>query len=73
MGSLLTCSRLGLVGIGLRVNKKSNVIIRNLKISKVIAGTGDAIGIQESKNVWGKIHFPPYFLSKTMKLTDTAL
>lgn len=73
MGSLLTCSRPGLVGIGLRVNKKSNVIIRNLKISKVIGSTGDAIGIQESKNVWGKIHFPPYFLSKAMKLTDTAL
>ncbi|KAG8927868.1 hypothetical protein FRC02_007649, partial [Tulasnella sp. 418] len=43
-----------LVGIGLRVLDKSNVIIRNLKISKVLAATGDAIGIQGTtvKNIW---------------------
>ncbi|PVF96910.1 putative pectate lyase 1 [Serendipita vermifera] len=41
-----------LTGIGLRVNKVSNVIIRNLKIQKVLAGTGDAIGIQEASKIW---------------------
>lgn len=30
----------------------SNVIVRNLKISKVLADNGDAITIQASKNVW---------------------
>lgn len=44
--------QIALVGIGLRVNGESNVIIRNLKISKVLADTGDAIGIQDSNNVW---------------------
>jgi pectate lyase len=39
-------------GIGLRVLEKSNVILRNLKISKVIADVGDAIGVQASNNVW---------------------
>ncbi|RPB04873.1 pectin lyase-like protein [Choiromyces venosus 120613-1] len=42
---------IALVGINLRVNSKNNVIIRNLKISKVLADTGDAIGIQAAKNV----------------------
>ncbi|KAG8929037.1 hypothetical protein FRC02_006102, partial [Tulasnella sp. 418] len=43
-----------LEGIGLRVLEKSNVIIRNLKISKVLADVGDAIGVQGTtvKNVW---------------------
>lgn len=43
----------GLVGIGLSVKKHNNVIIRNLKISKVKADSGDAIGIQYANNVWG--------------------
>lgn len=33
-----------LVGVGLRVLEESNVIIRNIKISKVLADAGDAIG-----------------------------
>lgn len=41
-----------LVGIGLRVLNEKNVIIRNVKISKVLAGTGDAIGIQAASQVW---------------------
>lgn len=28
------------------------MIIRNIKISKVLASAGDAIGIQASSNVW---------------------
>lgn len=34
--------------------EKTNVIIRNLKISKVLAGTGDAIGVQgtTTSHVW---------------------
>ncbi|PPQ70226.1 hypothetical protein CVT24_013084 [Panaeolus cyanescens] len=39
-------------GVGLRVNGESNVIIRNLKITKVVAEAGDAIGIQSSSRVW---------------------
>ncbi|KAI5847513.1 putative pectate lyase [Tricharina praecox] len=45
-------SAAALVGIGLRVYKESNVIIRNIKVSKVLAGTGDAIGLQLATNVW---------------------
>jgi pectate lyase len=43
---------IALVGVGLRVYKASNVIIRNVKISKVLADAGDAIGIQEASKVW---------------------
>ncbi|QRW19895.1 pectate lyase [Rhizoctonia solani] len=50
--SLLGKSGSSLVGVGLRVNKKNNVIIRNLKISKVLASAGDALGIQEASKVW---------------------
>lgn len=41
-----------LTGVGLRVKGVSNVILRNLKISKVLASAGDAIGIQKASNVW---------------------
>ncbi|GIJ99494.1 hypothetical protein Aspvir_001626 [Aspergillus viridinutans] len=41
-----------LTGFGLLVKKKSNVIIRNLGVKKVLAANGDAIGVQYSNNVW---------------------
>ncbi|CAJ2513989.1 Uu.00g021080.m01.CDS01 [Anthostomella pinea] len=46
-----------LKGVGLKINGKSgervrNVIVRNLSIDKVLASTGDAIGIQYAENVW---------------------
>ncbi|CZR58491.1 probable pectate lyase B precursor [Phialocephala subalpina] len=41
-----------LVGFGLLVKSKTNVIIRNLTIQKVLADNGDAIGVQLSTNVW---------------------
>ncbi|GKT44662.1 pectate lyase plyB [Colletotrichum spaethianum] len=41
-----------LEGIGLTILGQKNVIIRNMKISKVEANFGDAITIQLSKNVW---------------------
>ncbi len=41
-----------LVGVGLRVYKEENVIIRNIAISKVLAEAGDAVGVQESNQVW---------------------
>ncbi|EEB95458.1 hypothetical protein MPER_05573 [Moniliophthora perniciosa FA553] len=41
-----------LVGVGLRALDVKNVIFRNLKISKVLADAGDAIGIQASSQVW---------------------
>lgn len=39
-------------GVGFYINKANNVIVRNLKISKVPAANGDAIGIQAAQNVW---------------------
>ena len=39
-------------GVGLRVIDVSNVIIRNIKISKVLASAGDAIGVQAAHQVW---------------------
>ncbi|KAM0718060.1 hypothetical protein Q7P37_006392 [Cladosporium fusiforme] len=44
----------GLTGVGLFVRNAKNVIIRNLAISKVRTGNpgGDAIGVQESTNIW---------------------
>ncbi|KAK0205180.1 polysaccharide lyase family 1 protein [Desarmillaria ectypa] len=39
-------------GVGLRVLDESNVIIRNVKIQKVLADVGDAVGIQASSQVW---------------------
>jgi pectate lyase len=41
-----------LTGIGFYIKDSENVIMRNLKISKVKAANGDAIGIQASSNVW---------------------
>ncbi|CAH0045296.1 unnamed protein product [Clonostachys solani] len=41
-----------LTGVGLTINGQKNVIVRNLKISKVLADYGDCITIQESTNVW---------------------
>ncbi|WP_084558080.1 pectate lyase family protein [Hamadaea tsunoensis] len=44
----------GLTGCGLNMKSVHNVIIRNLKISKVVAGNGngDAIHIETSTNIW---------------------
>ncbi|KAB8290762.1 hypothetical protein EYC80_008399 [Monilinia laxa] len=41
-----------LVGVGLYINKSANVIVRNIVSQKVLAGNGDAIGVQASTNVW---------------------
>nr|O59939.1 RecName: Full=Pectate lyase B; Flags: Precursor [Colletotrichum gloeosporioides]AAD09857.1 pectate lyase B [Colletotrichum gloeosporioides] len=41
-----------LTGVGLYINKQENVIVRNMKISKVLADNGDRIGIQASSKVW---------------------
>jgi len=50
--SVIGKSGSSLVGVGLRVYQESNVIIRNVKISKVLADYGDAIGVQEAHHVW---------------------
>ncbi|KAI1420112.1 polysaccharide lyase family 1 protein [Xylaria sp. FL1777] len=50
--SIIGAAGSSLTGVGLYINKQSNVIVRNMKISKVLADNGDAIGIQASKNVW---------------------
>ncbi|KAF8602559.1 pectate lyase B [Ceratobasidium sp. AG-I] len=41
-----------LTGVGLRIIDVSNVIVRNLKINKVLAGAGDHIGVQAANRVW---------------------
>ncbi|GES65439.1 pectate lyase plyB [Aspergillus terreus] len=41
-----------ITGIGFYIRRVSNVIMRNLKIGQVDADNGDAIGIDESTNVW---------------------
>ncbi|TGJ80114.1 hypothetical protein E0Z10_g8658 [Xylaria hypoxylon] len=41
-----------LTGIGLTILGQSNVIIRNLKSSKVLADYGDAVTVQKSTNIW---------------------
>lgn len=41
-----------MTGVGLRIKDVSNVIVRNMKISKVLADAGDAIAIQAASNVW---------------------
>lgn len=45
-------SSAGFEGVGLYIDKSSNVIIQNIKSSKVLASNGDAIGIQAATNVW---------------------
>lgn len=50
--TIVGASGSSLTGIGLYVKDQSNVILRNLAISKVKAANGDAIGIQASTNVW---------------------
>jgi len=50
--SIIGAKGSALVGVGLRVLNEKNVIIRNVKISKVLADAGDAIGIQASSQVW---------------------
>ncbi|RDB20235.1 putative pectate lyase A [Hypsizygus marmoreus] len=50
--SLIGARGSSLVGVGLRVLNEKNVIIRNVKVSKVLADAGDAIGIQASSQVW---------------------
>jgi len=44
----------GLTGFGLFIRAAKNIIIRNIAISKVKTGNpgGDAIGVQESTNIW---------------------
>ncbi|GKT52323.1 pectate lyase B [Colletotrichum spaethianum] len=50
--SIIGAAGSSITGVGLYVNKAENVILRNLKISKVKATAGDAIGIQASSKVW---------------------
>ncbi|KAF6824559.1 pectate lyase [Colletotrichum musicola] len=50
--SIIGASGSSLTGVGFFVSKAENVILRNLKISKVKASAGDAIGIQASSKVW---------------------
>ncbi|OLN96333.1 putative pectate lyase A 2 [Colletotrichum chlorophyti] len=42
----------GFEGIGLHIRRQKNVIIRNIKSSKVLASVGDGVKIEESTNVW---------------------
>lgn len=49
---ILSLPTTGLTGIGLTILGESNVIVRNMKISKVLADYGDCVTIQASSNVW---------------------
>jgi pectate lyase len=42
----------GVTGAGLNLTDASNIIVRNLQISKATAGEGDAITLLRSKHVW---------------------
>ncbi len=44
----------GLTGCGLKIKGVNNVIVRNLKIAKVLAGNGngDAIHVEKSTHIW---------------------
>ena len=42
----------GLTGAGLDLSYGDNVILRNLKISKVYVGEGDAINAAASHHIW---------------------
>ncbi|KAK8044602.1 hypothetical protein PG993_004626 [Apiospora rasikravindrae] len=50
--SIIGASGSSMTGVGLTINKQSNVIVRNMKMSKVVAENGDILTIQNSKNVW---------------------
>ncbi|KAF7331404.1 Polysaccharide lyase family 1 protein [Mycena kentingensis (nom. inval.)] len=41
-----------LVGVGIRIIDVNNVIVRNVKISKVLAEAGDALAVQAAHQVW---------------------
>ncbi|KAL6709613.1 hypothetical protein ACN47E_001041 [Coniothyrium glycines] len=41
-----------LINVGNIIRDQKNIIIRNLKLSKVLAENGDAIGVQSSTNIW---------------------
>ena len=74
----------GLVGIGLRILERRNVIIRNLKIGKCIAPC-DSIGVQgqATENIWidhvelyadqdhDKVILQPYHVEIWMKMDGT--
>ncbi|TDZ16593.1 Pectate lyase B [Colletotrichum orbiculare MAFF 240422] len=50
--SIIGATGSSITGVGLFISKQENIILRNLKISKVTADAGDAIGIQASSKVW---------------------
>ncbi|EUC66171.1 pectate lyase [Rhizoctonia solani AG-3 Rhs1AP] len=50
--SVIGTSGAVLEGVGISIGAVSNVIVRNVKISKVLAEHGDAIGIASSNRVW---------------------
>ncbi|CAE6497109.1 unnamed protein product [Rhizoctonia solani] len=50
--SVIGKSGAALEGVGISIGAVSNVILRNVKISKVLAEHGDAIGVAASNRVW---------------------
>ncbi|KAF4835805.1 putative pectate lyase A [Colletotrichum tropicale] len=42
----------GFDGIGLHARRQSNIIVRNIKSTNVLASTGDGLKIEQSTNVW---------------------
>jgi pectate lyase len=50
--SILGKAGSSLVGVGLRIIDVNNVIVRNMKISKVLADVGDALAAQNANHIW---------------------
>jgi pectate lyase len=50
--SIIGKSGSALVGVGIRIIDVNNVIVRNVKISKVLAEAGDALAVQSAHQVW---------------------
>jgi pectate lyase len=50
--TIIGASGSSITGVGFYIRRVDNVILRNLKIAKVDADNGDAVGIDQSTNVW---------------------
>ncbi|KAK2747007.1 pectate lyase a [Colletotrichum kahawae] len=50
--SVIGLAGAGFDGIGLHARRQSNIIVRNIKSTNVLASTGDGLKIEQSTNVW---------------------
>ncbi|KAF9873818.1 pectate lyase [Colletotrichum karsti] len=50
--SVIGLAGAGFNGVALHARRQSNIIVRNIKSTNVLASTGDGLKIEESTNVW---------------------